>query len=150
MGGYHLQGYDEVEIGLEKYHLFRKNGQKTKLIYKYKETGIYGDRWLGENAATLQLAGTYDSTSAQLALRVDNWLLNSDITINYKDSTGYMGNFKIPKTKEQVDICIPIYKMSSESSYTITLIPTQSVVPGNGDTRSLSFRLFNAECIEEQ
>lgn len=150
MGGYHLQGYDEVEIGLEKYHLFRKNGQKPKLIYKYKESGIYGDRWLGANAATLQLAGTYDSTSAQLVLRVDNWLLNSDITINYKDSTGYMGNFKIPKTKEQVDICIPIYKMSSESSYTIALIPTQSIVPGNGDTRSLSFRLFNAECIEEQ
>lgn len=146
-GDYPLQGYDELEIGLEQHHLLQKNGVEIKL--DYRESGIYSDRWLGTESAVLQLAGAPECTSAQLVLRVDNWLLDSDAVVNYTDSTGYTGSFIIPNTEEQVDICIPVSKISGETAYTVTLTSEQTVAPDNGDSRQLAFRLWQCQLIEE-
>lgn len=147
LGAYPLQGYDELDIGLEEHHLLRKNGQDIKL--NYRETGIYADRWLGTDPAVLELAGTPECTSAQLILRVDNWLLGADAIVNYTDSTGYTDSFVIPNAEEQLDICIPVSKMSGETAYTVTLTSEQTMVPDNGDTRQLAFRLLHYQIDED-
>lgn len=141
-----LQGYEEIDLGLEVYHLFQWNGEKVKLLKR--ESNIYGDRWLGDAAAKVQLAGSTDCTEAILALTVDSGVLGTDIIVNYTDDSGYSGSFIIPYPGERTTIEIPIYKAADAVSYVVTMTPTQAAQPNNGDSRQLSFRLLDYQVIE--
>lgn len=143
-----LIGYEEKDLGLEKYHLFQNNGDIVRLAYE--EKGIYADRWLGNEAAIVKLAGSAGCTSAELLLKVDNWLVREEMAVNYTNSVGEGGSFTIPTTRDQIEISIPIYKGADELSYTVTLTPVQATQPDNGDSRTLSFRLFEAIVTDEK
>lgn len=143
-----FQGYDELDIGLIAFHLFRKNGDIAKRLNS--DSNIYGDNWLGETAAQLQYAGTPGCTEAVLSLSVDNWLLGIEAEVNYTDGSGYSGSFTIPPTAEETMVEIPIYKPADAVAYEVTITPTQAIQPDNGDSRLLSFRLFDYQLACEK
>ena len=142
-----LQSYDEVDLGLETFHLLQWNGGEVRLLRS--ESNIYGDRWLGDMAATLQVAGSSGCTDAVLSLTVDNPLLGEDITVSYSDGSGYLGSFVIPGINQTVELEIPIYKPADAVAYTVAITPMQTVQPDNGDSRSLSFRLLDYQITEK-
>lgn len=143
-----LDGYDEVNLGLAYYHLLQWNGGDVKL--RSSESGIYADRWVGEEAAEIKLMGSIRSTSAELALTVDNNKLPGSVTVvNYTDGTGYKGTFLVPDTDVETVIKLPVYKSAESTFYVVTLEPEKAVQPNTADKRFLSFRLWDYEITEE-
>ena len=144
----HMQGYKELDLGMEMYKLYQRTGGVVKL--NYAESGIYEDRWIGNEPANLSISGTVGYTAATLRFSADNTILGTDVTVAYTDDSGYADNFVVPQTEVRTGIELPVYKGSDETSYSISITPDSAVQPGNGNERFLSFRLFDPEIIYEE
>ena len=143
-----LTGYDEVNLDLKEYHLFKRN--RDKIYVERSANGISNDSWVETDPAELMIAGTAGCTSATLELTVDNWLMGHDMVVPYVDGTGYEGTLTIPFTSAPTEIEIPVYKEADSMAYQITITPSESVQPDNGDPRFLSFRITSYDITEEQ
>lgn len=134
----------------KRYLAFRLWDAELQEKEKYKESGIWVDRWIGETAS-LELEGTVGNSEAMLTLNVDNILLDETAVVLYSDSSGFAGRFEIPATAgERETVRIPVHKPADSASYFVTFTPEQTKQPGTEDTRYLAFRLWSAELQESE
>ena len=135
------QGDLSTKLNLSNYTIFEMSGAETDLSTLQIISGRTGDNWV-TNSGMIYIGGTLGIDSETIKLVIDTHrTYNAEIIV--KDSTGHESVIYATPTK--TPYLVNIYKNSGEMAYTITLSTSYSFIPGNGDNRSLSFRLFEVE-----
>jgi hypothetical protein len=132
-----IQGYDNVNINLNKYYLYIKNNEEFSIDSFILNR--YDDCWIGREA-NIKIKGDNSSNVEEITLQIDSPNLDG-VQLKIIDSTGTEQIININQTT--TDYNIQVNKNGGEDYYNITLLTNNTFVPGGNDLRELSVRIFD-------
>lgn len=140
-----ISGYD-LALRNESGYVYKENGAPKRLRGKIQEKDIYEDRWVGEEAS-LEIWMPTDAREMVLTFQADTMHFDR-LSVSCVDGAGR--EQEIVVTGQEETYSLTLTRTSPDQDFRVTFLPEHTFVPaeeleGSLDTRSLSFRILEAE-----
>lgn len=140
----HLEGYD-LALETPAGRLYRLRGERAALPAYALTEGIYGDSWVGEGGS-LKIVTESGALEALFTFQADTMVFDR-VEAVFTDGTGASETLAI--TQRQARYQLSVRRASPQEPFVIsiapekTFVPAETMAPGGGDLRALSFRILS-------